>query len=94
MNHQRAENRRPQSARSSSDAVVVCWVSGLLLLLVGDVLAVLTVPGTETNAFGDTVGTGSTFGFLLGVLLAGIGQVVLLVAVIATGVRLGMAGRS
>jgi len=61
--------------------------------VVGVLMVAFSLPGTEIDSFGNTVDTGSTLGFALGLLLGGIGQLVVFVAVIATGVRLGMADK-
>jgi len=65
------------------------WVVGGITFLVGIVAAGLTYPRTGVSLLGEVEEHGSRLGFTAGLLLVGIGQVIVLVAVIATGVRLG-----
>lgn len=79
-----------QAAQAATNAIVLTAVLGVLLLVVGVTLAVWQQPVTGLAA--DLSGveeSGSEVGFAAGLLLAAAGQASLLIAVIATGVRMG-----
>jgi hypothetical protein len=79
MNHQPS---------SPGDPVTQCWVAGLLLVLVGSIVAGSTFPDA-VDGLGYSE-TGSQGGFVFGLLLLVAGQIFLLIAIVATGVRLGI----
>lgn len=86
------ENPRPATtyyktaADKAKDAINGCWIMGVVLLLAGGGIAGASLPSFD-SVYADS---GSTGGLLFGMLLIGVGQIVVLVGVIATGVRLGV----
>jgi hypothetical protein len=74
----------------AANKIETLFVVGALLLLVGIVLAGATMPGEELGFTGAVEETGSEGGFLAGLVTLGIGQLVVMVGVIAAGVRLGL----
>ncbi len=80
-----ASEGRPAGART----ITTCWLVGSLLLLVGTVAMALSDPSAE-GGLRSVEESGSQGGYLVGLVLLGVGVVVILVAAIATGVRLGM----
>ncbi len=76
---------RHERARSTIDKCL--WI-GVGLLILGAVVAGAAWPGTEITITA-TEDTGSAAVAPAGLLVAGVGQMVLLVALIAIGVRLG-----
>jgi len=71
---------------SVRDIIIACWVGGLVLLVLGGLVAGASLPSFDLYR-GDS---GSRAGFLFGLGMVGLGQLAVLVGVIATGVRLGM----
>lgn len=66
-------------ADTAKRAVMACWMLGGILLIGGAAIA-----GSMLGA------SGSAGGVATGLIVAGVGQLVVLVAIIATGVRLGV----
>ena len=81
------------AAKSTDIKIPILWCIGIVLIVVGLVVAVVVQPTTEVGTFGGTEDTGSKLGFVLGLFVAGIGQMMVAVGIIATGVRLGMNAR-
>ena len=79
-----------QDRGKADNMIGVMWIVGLLLLVVGVILAASYAPGTGTTATGDVEESGEGVTFVLGLLVAGVGQLFLLVGVVAQGVALGM----
>jgi len=63
---------------------------GLLLLVAGAVLAGAFAPGTGTDALGNPEETGDAATFATGLVIAGVGQLLVAVGVVASGVALGI----
>lgn len=80
-------NRTVQEKAKS--AISGCWIVGIALLVTGAGFAAVSLPGTGSGLYADT-DTGSTGGFLFGLALLGVGQIVVFVGIIATAVRLGV----
>lgn len=64
---------------------IAMMVGGLIVLVVGIVIAAVSIP--SVTDFGQP--SGSTGGMLIGVLIAGVGQMIFLIGTIALGVFLG-----
>lgn len=84
-------------AQSAARSINRLWVIGVLGLLIGLITAGALNPGTETVYTGAAVGetsrteaTGSEVGFVVGLVVAALSQLLLLIAIIGTGVRLGV----
>jgi hypothetical protein len=71
--------RLSTTADAARRATLACWMLGAILLAGGGAIA-------------GTMLTESTGGLLAGLALLGVGQLVVLVAIVATGVRLGVEG--
>ncbi len=76
-----------ERARRHIDA---CWGVGLGLLIPGGIIAWANTPRVEMSVFGSPVESGSVAGHNVGLVLLGVGLLVTLLAIIATGVRLGL----
>ena len=78
-----------KDASDARDKIGLLWTVGLLLLVVGAIVAGMNVPGEELDVLGNVESTGSVEWFSGGLLVAGIGQLLVAVGIIATGVQLG-----
>jgi hypothetical protein len=72
--------------QKAKDATSGCWIGGLALLVIGGIIAGASLPSFDT-LYG---ASGSQGGFLFGLTMMGVGQIILFVGIIATGVRLGV----
>lgn len=75
-----------QEASQATNNITGLWVLGLALVFIGVSLAVSQQPRLDLL---NSEESGSQLGFAIGLLVAAAGQAALLVAVIATGVRMG-----
>lgn len=74
-------------AKDARYSVRWCWIGGLGLLVVGAGIAwAALTSGTEPAVMEE----GGAGGVLAGLAVSALGQILLLVAIIATGVRLGV----
>jgi len=72
--------------RAARDITKACWAIGLALLLFGGIIAGASLPSLDPFS-GDS---GSQGGLLFRLATVGVGQLAVLVAIISTGVRLGV----
>lgn len=84
-----SERTRRKDRDKADNTIGMLWVVGLLALVAGVITAVVSAPGTETS-FGTTVETGSQGAFVLGLIAAAVGQTMVLVGMVASGVALGI----
>lgn len=81
-----------RAPRADSDLATL-MIAGVLIGVVGSVLAGFTWPYTSIDGSGlyaETVNHGSTVGSIIGLVIAGVGGVLLQIAIIGYGVLAGM----
>ncbi|MCP3423815.1 hypothetical protein [Nocardioides pinisoli] len=78
-----------RASRTPKNDITALFALGILLLVFGLGLMVGNWPGVEPGYFGPRE-TGNEGGAIVGALMAGVGQILLFIAIIATGVRLGI----
>jgi hypothetical protein len=72
-------------AYAASGRILSCWLGGIALLVFGAIIAAASFPHASYG-----IEEGSPGGFMFAVFMIGVGEVVVLVGVIATGVKLGV----
>ena len=87
QNHQQPITT-PKRPASGGEMLGRLLVAGVGLLIVGFVIAAVAMSGTTSTAY-STESTGSEGGFLIGLLLAGLGGILTQVWAIAWGVSIG-----
>jgi hypothetical protein len=86
-----AERGTLSATHSAKDTIVIFYVAGIVGLGVGLGLFFSNMPSTEYVAWSDSYSDSGSEGLtILGAVVAGISQIMLTIAVIASGVRLGM----
>lgn len=81
---------RTGNGMSAADRITVLFIAGFLFGVIGAMLAIGNWPGVEVGYYSnDLIETGNEGAAYLGLFLAGVGQICLMIAIIAWGVRLG-----
>ncbi len=79
-----------QTALAASQRIILLAVGGFLLMAIGLAVAIAQAPSTSPGLYGGTITTGNSAAYGFGLILAGVGGMLVQVALIAWAVMLGI----